>query len=91
LLADIDNNVGKKGASRNDSVDIIHLAKEIGKYKIPEDEAAKIVANKISQNQSHNSGWYRIQATRNLTGGQRLVPKVKSTFRDVCPNNYDLI
>lgn len=84
MFTDIDNNIGKKGSSRNETVDIIHLAKELGKYKIPEEEAAKIAANKISQNQSHNSGWYRIQATRKMTGGHRLVPKVKSTFRDVC-------
>ncbi|XP_053387424.1 sodium/calcium exchanger 3-like isoform X2 [Mercenaria mercenaria] len=83
---DIDNNVGKTGASRDDTVDIIHLAKELGKYKIPEEEAAKIAANKLSQNISHNSGWYRIQATRKITGGQRLVPKVKSTFKDLYLN-----
>lgn len=79
-ISDIDNNVGTK---RNDSVDIIHLAKELGKCKIPEEEAAKIAAHKLAEKQSHNSGWYRIQATRKLTGGHRLVPKVNESFKEV--------
>lgn len=82
FISDIDNNVGKTGNAKDEDM-IIHLAKELGKYKIPEDEAAKIAANKMSQNKSHNSGWYRIQATRKLTGGHKLVPKVNSTFKDV--------
>ena len=64
-------------------MDIIHLAKELGRHQIPEEEAAKIAALKLSENQSHNKGWYRIQATRKMTGGHRLLPAVKDSFKDV--------
>ena len=66
-----------------DNVDIIHLAKELGRYHIPEEEAAKIAALKLAKGQSHNSGWYRIQATRKLTGSHRVMPKVNDAFKDV--------
>ncbi|XP_052783919.1 sodium/calcium exchanger 1-like isoform X2 [Mya arenaria] len=71
------------GGDRKDNVDIIHIAKELGRYHIPEEEAAKIAALKLSKGQSHNSGWYRIQATRKLTGSQRVQPKVKEAFKDI--------
>ena len=80
LILDIDNN----GIPNSDgSADIIHLAKELGKCHVPAEEAAKIAAAKLSERQSHNTGWYRIQATRRLTGGQRLVPRVKESFKEV--------
>ena len=80
FIVDIDNN----GIPNSDgSADIIHLAKELGKCNLPAEEAAKIAAAKLSERQSHNSGWYRIQATRGLTGGHRLVPRVKESFKEV--------
>ena len=79
-FTDIDSN----GNMNSDgTADIIHLAKELGKHNVPEEDAAKIAAAKLAETKSHNKGWYRIQATRNLTGGHRLVPKVKEHFRDV--------
>ena len=79
-IPDIDNN----GNTHSDgSADIIHLAKELGKHHVPEEEAAKIAAAKLAEKTSHNSGWYRIQATRKLTGGHRLIPTVKQNFKDV--------
>lgn len=50
---------------------------------LPPNEAAKIVANKIQMEKPHDRGWYRINATRGLTGGRKLIPRVLSTFSDV--------
>lgn len=48
-----------------------------------EQEAARIVANKILVERPHDRAWHRINATRGLTGGRKLVPKVLKTFEDV--------
>jgi hypothetical protein len=50
---------------------------------LPESEAAKIVANKIQMEKHHDRGWYRINATRGMTGGRKLLPKVLNTFNQV--------
>ena len=50
---------------------------------LPVNEAAKIVANKIQMEKPHDRGWYRINATRGITGGRKLVPRVLNTFSDV--------
>ena len=50
---------------------------------LPPNEAAKIVANKIQKEKPHDRGWYRINATRGLTGGRKLIPRVVDTFNDV--------
>lgn len=75
------------GTDQNGNADIIHLAKELGKNKaLSEEEAAKIAASKIAETEHHNSMWYRIHATRALTGGHRLIPKVNNAFKDVGDN-----
>ncbi|KAL8565554.1 hypothetical protein ACOMHN_049530 [Nucella lapillus] len=67
-----------------EDAEIIHLAKELGRvHDLPEAEAAKMAANKIQQEKDHDRGWYRINATRGLTGGRKLVPRVLSTFNDL--------
>lgn len=50
---------------------------------IPPEEAAKMAAAKIAETQSHSKMWYRINATRGVTGGKRLVPRVLTTFQGV--------
>lgn len=50
---------------------------------IPPEEAAKIVAAKLSENEHHSRMWYRINATRNMSGGKKLTPQVFSAFKDV--------
>ncbi|ESO84204.1 hypothetical protein LOTGIDRAFT_92127, partial [Lottia gigantea] len=43
---------------------------------LPEEEAAKIAARKIAENEHHNSGWYRINAIRGMSGGKRVIPTI---------------
>jgi len=42
-----------------------------------------MAAAKIAETQSHSKMWYRINATRGVTGGKRLVPRVLTTFQGV--------
>lgn len=57
---------------------------ELGREEdMTEQEAARIVANKILVERPHDRAWHRINATRGLTGGRKLVPKVLKTFEDV--------
>ncbi|XP_076445923.1 sodium/calcium exchanger Calx-like isoform X1 [Babylonia areolata] len=67
-----------------EDAEIIHLAKELGRVDdLPEEEAAKMAANKIQMEKDHDRGWYRINATRGLTGGRKLIPRVLGTFNDL--------
>lgn len=50
---------------------------------IPPEEAAKIVAAKLTEKEHHSRMWYRINATRSMSGGKKLVPQVYSAFKDV--------
>ncbi|XP_069123954.1 sodium/calcium exchanger 1-like [Argopecten irradians] len=69
---------------------LMNLAKELGHEAredgLPEDEAAKLAAAKIAENQSHGRMWYRINATRGITGGKRLVPHVLTSFQGIYNN-----
>lgn len=66
---------------------LLKLAKELGHESldqgIPPEEAAKIVAAKLSENEHHSRMWYRINATRNMSGGKKLTPQVFSAFKDL--------
>ncbi|XP_056017579.1 sodium/calcium exchanger 3-like isoform X2 [Ostrea edulis] len=66
---------------------LLKLAKELGHESldqgIPPEEAAKIVAAKLSEKEHHSRMWYRINATRNMSGGRKLVPQVYSAFKDL--------
>ena len=59
------------------------LGHEVRDGDLPEDEAARIAVAKMNENQSHGKGWYRINATRMLTGGRKLVPRVLNNFQEV--------
>lgn len=62
----------------------MHMARELGRTKgLSEEDAAKLAASKLAEQQHHSSLWYRVNATRGLTGGHRLVPKVNEALRDV--------
>ncbi|GAB1604677.1 sodium/calcium exchanger 3-like [Argonauta hians] len=69
----------------NDStVDIIEISRELGRNKnLSPDEAAKLAAATVAQNQTHTSAWYRINATRSMSGGQKLVPQVSKAFVNI--------
>lgn len=66
---------------------LLKLAKELGHESldqgIPPEEAAKIVAAKLSEKEHHSRMWYRINATRNMSGGKKLMPQVFSAFKDL--------
>ncbi|XP_045213342.1 sodium/calcium exchanger 3-like isoform X2 [Mercenaria mercenaria] len=67
--------------------DLRRLARKLGREvrdgDIPEDEAAKMAIARMNEDQSHDRGWYRINATRMLTGGRKLIPRVMTTFQDL--------
>ncbi|XP_013405754.1 sodium/calcium exchanger 1-like, partial [Lingula anatina] len=57
---------------------------EIGKHPdLSEEEMAKLAALKYQENVPHNRAWYRINATRGLTGGNKLVPTMKKDLQDI--------
>ncbi|XP_076458128.1 sodium/calcium exchanger 1-like [Babylonia areolata] len=73
-----------EGGHVKGTADIIDVAREFQKEaKLSEEETAKIVAAKMMAEQPKRSGWYRVNATRSLTGGHRLVPRVNSTFDEL--------
>nr|KAG5703830.1 hypothetical protein BaRGS_031464 [Batillaria attramentaria] len=50
------------------------LAKTLAReHDVPVEEAAKMAARKIQQEKEHDRAWYRINATRGLSGGRRLL------------------
>ncbi|KAL8603603.1 hypothetical protein ACOMHN_022555 [Nucella lapillus] len=66
------------------SADIIEVAREFQREaKLSEEETAKIVAAKMMADKPKRSGWYRVSATRALTGGHRLAPRVNTTFDEL--------
>ncbi|KAL5018010.1 hypothetical protein ScPMuIL_003732 [Solemya velum] len=67
---------------------LIHLARDMSHKAhddpaLSEEEAAKIAAAKLAENESHDRGWYRINATRLLTGGRKLIPRVIGSFQEL--------
>ncbi|KAK3696289.1 hypothetical protein RRG08_027726 [Elysia crispata] len=66
------------------TADIINVAREVARdQNLNEDEAARAMAAKIARDRPKPSGWYRVNATRVITGGHRLVPKANHTFDDL--------
>jgi hypothetical protein len=62
----------------------LHYVQEFQREsKLSEDETAKIVAAKMAEEAPKPNGWYRVSATRNMTGGHRLIPKVNPAFNQV--------
>ncbi|XP_041363701.1 sodium/calcium exchanger 2-like [Gigantopelta aegis] len=63
---------------------VIELIKKLSKDPfVNEEDEAKLAAALISQKASHNRGWYRVNAIRNLTGGNRLEPHVNTHQREL--------
>ncbi|XP_013386884.1 sodium/calcium exchanger 1 isoform X2 [Lingula anatina] len=63
---------------------LAEFLKEIGKHPdLSEEEMAKLAALKYQENVPHNRAWYRINATRGLTGGNKLVPTMKKDLQDI--------
>jgi len=64
------------------------LGHEVRDGDLNEAEAARLAIAKMNANQPHDRGWYRINATRMLTGGRKLVPKVLSNFQEVIQSSH---
>ncbi|XP_076456318.1 sodium/calcium exchanger Calx-like [Babylonia areolata] len=73
-----------EGGTITGSADIIDVAREFQKETtLGEEETARILAAKLAEKRPKPSGWYRVSATRVLTGGHRLLPKVNTAFSDL--------
>lgn len=55
--------------------------------EVTPEEASRLIAAKMAEKESHGRNWYRINATRMMGGGKRLVPKVMSVFQGVSIRN----
>ncbi|XP_060076840.1 sodium/calcium exchanger 2-like [Ylistrum balloti] len=74
------------------TADIIHMARELGRNKdLSEEDAARLAAAKLAENQHHSSLWYRIHATRNITGGHKLVPQINKALQELYEQSQDKI
>ncbi|KAI8500976.1 hypothetical protein Bbelb_210710 [Branchiostoma belcheri] len=65
---------------------VSEFVKEISKYsggKLSPEEAAKLAALKIQENEKHDRSWYRVNATRWLVGGRKVSVNVNSTLKEV--------
>lgn len=75
---------------RRSQASIMRLAKDLGRDvrdgDMDEDEAAKLVAAKVAEGESHDRGWYRVNAIRGLSGGRKLIPKVHTAFQELYEN-----
>lgn len=70
-----------------DTAEIWRLSKDIGHevrdQNLPPEEAAQMVARRMTEGQSHDRIWYRINATRGFAGRKKLVPRVLGTFQEI--------
>nr|XP_006824698.1 PREDICTED: sodium/calcium exchanger 3-like [Saccoglossus kowalevskii] len=56
---------------------VADVMKEMGKHPdITQEQAATIAAIEAEKNSPHTRAWYRVSETRNMTGGQKLIPTV---------------
>ncbi|CAG5117035.1 unnamed protein product, partial [Candidula unifasciata] len=77
-------NLDKTGPGVSGTAEIMEVARELAKdHRINEDEAARVMAAKIAEETPKPSGWYRVQATRLLSGGARLIPRTSKEFEQV--------
>ncbi|XP_071105716.1 sodium/calcium exchanger 3-like isoform X1 [Haliotis cracherodii] len=76
------------GQQQDGTADIIEVARECGRgdRKMSLDAAAQIAAARIAERQTHNSAWYRVNATRVITGGHKLTPPVNKAIKDLYEN-----
>ena len=65
------------------------LGHDVRDKDIDEKEAARLAAAKIAEGESHDRGWYRVNAIRGLSGGRKLTPKVLTTFQQVTDRIFD--
>ncbi|XP_059147493.1 sodium/calcium exchanger 2-like [Physella acuta] len=69
----------KSGPHSRGSADIIELARKLAKdSNANEDDVARAVASGIARNQPKPSSWYRVNATRMITGRHKLESTTSS-------------
>ncbi|XP_078609657.1 sodium/calcium exchanger 3-like isoform X5 [Branchiostoma floridae x Branchiostoma japonicum] len=64
---------------------VSEFVKEISKYsggKLSPEEAAKLAALKIQENEKHDRSWYRVNATRWLVGGRKVSVNVNNSLKE---------
>ncbi|XP_064633303.1 sodium/calcium exchanger 3-like isoform X2 [Lineus longissimus] len=60
------------------------ILKSIGKHPdLSEEDAAKLAAAIASEHESHSRLWYRIQATRSITGSNKLTPALNELLTEL--------
>lgn len=56
---------------------VADFMKEVGKHPdLDEETIAKLIALEAAQHEHHSRAWYRVNATRGLTGGSKVQPTV---------------
>eukprot|EP00092_Neocalanus_flemingeri_P081218 GFUD01101392.1.p1 GENE.GFUD01101392.1~~GFUD01101392.1.p1 ORF type:complete len:850 (+),score=201.01 GFUD01101392.1:535-3084(+) len=85
--------LGNKEYFRGGKLDrdaLVGFIKEIKKNtKLSDEDAAVIAASKVVDSQPKSRMWYRIGATRNMTGGRKIQPTLK--MNDKLKEVYDAI
>ncbi|KAJ8319594.1 hypothetical protein KUTeg_002852 [Tegillarca granosa] len=72
------NVLEKEHADKQVIVEVLRRLKS--KKNIDENDVAQLTSHLMEQNKSHDRGWYRINAIRNMTGSQSLqTPMNKRT------------
>ncbi|CAI9720799.1 sodium/calcium exchanger 3 isoform X1 [Octopus vulgaris] len=60
------------------------LARDLARTQdITQTDAGRLAAATLAERQSHGRGWYRINANRSMTGGQKLTPIVMEAFKEL--------
>lgn len=63
---------------------VADFMKEVGKHPdLDEETIAKLIALEAAQHEHHSRAWYRVNATRGLTGGSKVQPVVDSHIMEV--------
>lgn len=58
--------------------------KEVGKHPdLDEETIAKLIALEAAQHEHHSRAWYRVNATRGLTGGSKVQPALDGHVMEV--------
>lgn len=79
-----------QGSGRVNKDVLAGFIKDIKKNtKLSDEDAATIAASKIVDSQPKSRMWYRIGATRNLTGGRKIMPSLRMS--DQVRQVYDAI
>lgn len=51
--------------------------------ELTEEEIAHLAAAKVAEEQQHNRLWYRINASRAISGGRKLIPQLNQHMHEV--------